>query len=117
MTGPCSRRVGVVGAGTMGSGISQLFAMSGFQVVLVDSSLEALSSALPRIKEHTTAELWPSIESSIRTATGMNALSSCGLVIEAVFEDPAVKKEVLKAIEAVLAEDALIATNTSSISI
>lgn len=112
-----SRCVGVVGAGTMGSGISQLFAMKGYHVVLVDASKNALEGALPRIKEHTPEELWPSVEENISTTDDMKALSSCGLIIEAVFEDAALKKKVLKAIESACGQETLIATNTSSISI
>ena len=109
--------VGVVGGGTMGRGIAQLFAMKGCPVVLVDSSRDALEKALPFLKEHTAPELWPLVEKNIRTSVDIASLSNCGLIIEAVFEDTEVKKDVLKKIETVCREDALIATNTSSISI
>ena len=109
--------VGVVGAGTMGRGIAQVFALKGCPVVLVDSSKDALASALPGIKEHTAAELWPAVEKNLKTSADIQSLSGCGLIIEAVFEEAGIKKDVLKAIEAVCRRDALIATNTSSISI
>ena len=109
--------VGVVGAGTMGRGIAQVFALKGCPVVLVDSSKDALASALPGIKEHTSAELWPAVEENLKTSADIQSLSGCGLIIEAVFEEAGIKKDVLKAIEAVCRKDALIATNTSSISI
>jgi 3-hydroxybutyryl-CoA dehydrogenase len=109
--------VGVVGAGTMGRGIAQVFAMKGCPVLLVDSSKDALSSALPKIKEHTPPELWPLVEENLKTASDISALSGCGLIIEAVFENAGVKKEVLSALDRVCRKDALIATNTSSISI
>lgn len=109
--------VGVVGAGTMGRGIAQIFAMKNCPVILVDSSKNALSNALPKIKEHTSAELWPSIKENLKTSSDLPTLSGCGLIIEAVFEEAGIKKEVLRAIEAVCGKDALIATNTSSISI
>lgn len=109
--------VGVVGAGTMGRGIAQVFAMKNCPVVLVDSSKDALAIALPKIKEHTSAELWPSIVENLKTSSDLSALSVCGLIIEAVFEEAGIKKEVLRAIEAVCGKDALITTNTSSISI
>lgn len=109
--------VGVVGAGTMGRGIAQVFALKGCPVVLVDSSKDALASALPGIKMHTAAELWPAVEENLKTSADIQALSGCGLIIEAVFEEAGIKKDVLKAIEAVCRRDALIATNTSSISI
>lgn len=106
-----------MGGGTMGRGIAQLFAMKGCAAVLVDSSREALEKALPFLKEHTSPELWPLVEKNITTSVDIASISNCGLVIEAVFEEADVKKDVLKKIEAVCAEDALIATNTSSISI
>jgi 3-hydroxybutyryl-CoA dehydrogenase len=109
--------VGVVGAGTMGRGIAQVFAMKGWRVILVDSSKDALLSALPKIKEHTPPELWPNIMENLKTANDIAALSECGLIIEAVFEDAGIKKEVLRALDRVCRKDALIATNTSSISI
>jgi 3-hydroxybutyryl-CoA dehydrogenase len=109
--------VGVVGGGTMGRGIAQLFAMKGCAAVLVDSSRDALEKALPFLKEYTAPELWPLVEKNITTSVDTTSLSNCGLIIEAVFEDAETKKEVLKKIEAVCPEDAIIATNTSSISI
>lgn len=109
--------VGVVGAGTMGRGIAQVFAMKNCLVVLVDSSKDALESALPKIKEHTAIELWPGVVENLKMSTDISMLSACGLIIEAVFEEAGIKKEVLRAIEAVCRKDALIATNTSSISI
>src|SRR3972149_814276 len=109
--------VGVVGAGTMGRGIAQVFAMKNCPVVLIDSSKDALESALPKIKEHTADELWPSVVENLKTSSDISALSSCGLIIEAVFEETGIKKDVLRAIESVCGKDALIATNTSSISI
>ncbi|MBI2399566.1 MAG: 3-hydroxyacyl-CoA dehydrogenase family protein [Deltaproteobacteria bacterium] len=111
------RCVGVVGAGTMGRGIAQVFAMKNCPVVLFDSSKDALANALPKIKEHTSAELWPVVAENLKTSADISALSGCGLIIEAVFEEARIKKDVLKAIESVCRKDALIATNTSSISI
>lgn len=109
--------VGVVGAGTMGRGIAQVFAMKGCDVALVDSSREALEKALPFLKGHTAPELWQLVEKKINTSVDLRALSGCGLIIEAIFEEEGLKKNVLKSVEAVCREDALIATNTSSISI
>lgn len=106
-----------MGGGTMGRGIAQLFAMKGCAAILVDSSRDALDRALPFLKEHTSPELWPLVEKKITTSVDIASLSNCGLVIEAVFEDAEVKKDVLKKIEAVCPEDAIMATNTSSISI
>lgn len=109
--------VGIVGAGTMGAGIALLFAMKGSPVVLVDKSREALVAALPRIREHTPEELLDTVEKNLKTTTELSILSGCGLVIEAVFEDASVKKEVLAEIGRVCPKETVIATNTSSISI
>lgn len=108
---------GVVGAGTMGAGIALLFAIKGHPVVLADKSQEALDAALPRIRAHTPPELLKTVEEKLRTTTELSSLSRCGLVIEAVYEDAYVKKTVLAELGRVCREDAVIATNTSSISI
>lgn len=109
--------VGVVGAGTMGRGIAQVFAMKSCPVILVDSSKDALASVIPKIKEHTAPELLPGTLENLKMSTDFSMLSGCGLIIEAVFEEAGIKKDVLKVLEAVCRKDALIATNTSSISI
>lgn len=109
--------VGIVGAGTMGAGIALLFAMKGSPVVLVDKTQSALDAALRRIREHTPQELVDIVEANLRTTTELSSLTGCGLVIEAVFEEASVKKKVLAELGRVCTKDAIIATNTSSISI
>lgn len=109
--------VGVVGAGTMGRGIAQIFALKDCPVMLVDKSEAALRDALPKIKEHTSQDLWKKLETNLSTSTKFSALASCGLIIEAVFEELEVKKEVLSEIDRLARADAIITTNTSSISI
>lgn len=109
--------VGVIGAGTMGRGIAQLFALKDCPVVLIDTSEASLAAALPKIKEHTPEELWHRLEVNLTTSTDISTVSDCGLVIEAVFEEAEIKKEVLSALGRVCRADAIIATNTSSISI
>jgi 3-hydroxybutyryl-CoA dehydrogenase len=118
--------IGVVGSGTMGSGIAHVFALAGHEVVLVDISKELLDRAVNGIagnlerqvkKQGISAAQKQAALAAIRTTTAYTALAPCRLVIEAVAEDREVKKQVLKQIEAAVAEECIIATNTSTISI
>ncbi|MEO7793350.1 MAG: 3-hydroxybutyryl-CoA dehydrogenase [Thermoanaerobaculia bacterium] len=120
------RRMGVVGAGTMGSGIAQVAAQSGFDVVLVDISGEALTKGLGAIdkslerleaKGKLTAEARAGARANLASATNIEALAGCDLVVEAVVEKFEIKRQVLLALDNVLAAPAILATNTSSISI
>ncbi len=111
------KKVGVVGAGTMGSGIAQLFALYDYAVVLVDTDDSALGQALVNIRAHTDPHLWEQVEGRIRTSTALEDVREADLVIEAVFEDPEVKKEILRKLSRICSRSAIIATNTSSISI
>ncbi len=115
---PCGiKKIGVVGAGTMGRGIAQVFALYGFPVVLVDRDKKTLDGALEKIKEHTDPELWKGVNSLITTSKSMKKLKTCDVVIEAVFERMQVKRAVLESLKDVVKKSAIIATNTSSISI
>lgn len=111
------KNIGVVGAGVMGGGIAQVFALHNFSVTLVDRTDEAIRKTLGRIKEHTAPELWDGVVSRINTSTSLEELGGCGLVIEAVPEDPEMKKELFRDLNAIAMKDALVATNTSAISI
>lgn len=111
------KKAGVAGAGTMGAGIAQVFALHGYGVVLADRSVETLNAAIDRIKAHTDPALWEKIEALIKTSTDLKDLGGSDIVIEAVYEDMKAKKEVLKALDKVCGKDSIIATNTSSISI
>lgn len=111
------KEAGVAGAGTMGAGIAQVFALHGYTVTLVDRSVEILEAALDRVKSHTDPALWEKIDALIKTSTDLNDLSGSDIVIEAVYEDIKAKKEVFKALNKICREDTIIATNTSSISI
>ncbi len=120
------RSVGVVGAGTMGSGIAQVAAQAGFDVVLVDIVAPALSKGLATIdkslerlvaKGKLTAEERAGARAKLASATELDALAGCDLVVEAVVEKFEVKRQVLLALDKVLAAPAILATNTSSISI
>jgi 3-hydroxybutyryl-CoA dehydrogenase len=119
-------KVGVVGSGTMGNGIAQVFAQSGRSVTLVDVSDEILKKALSTIdksmsrlvkKEKITEEDKAAALGRITTSTAMDSLSDCELVVEAIFEDPTVKTEVFKKLDSIMGADAILASNTSSISI
>jgi 3-hydroxybutyryl-CoA dehydrogenase len=118
--------VGVVGAGTMGSGIAQVVASSGRNVVLVDVSDTALSRGLKAIegslgrlvkKETISDEEGKSIVSRIKTTTKYEDFKDVDLVIEAAFEDMKVKKEIYKKLDESTSSDVVLATNTSSLPI
>ncbi len=119
-------RVAVVGAGTMGAGIAQTCAASGLHVVLYDTAEAALErghktidSSLTRfVKKGTlTEEERQATLSRVETTSDKNALADADLVIEAVFEKLAVKLEVWESLDGLCRPDALLATNTSSLSV
>ncbi len=118
--------VGVVGAGTMGSGIAQVVASSGRQVVLVDVTdaaiargMKAIEGSLGRLvkKETISEEESKSIASRIKTTTKYEDFKDVDLVIEAAFEDMKVKKEIYKKLDESTKPDVVLATNTSSLPI
>ena len=118
--------IGVVGAGTMGSGIAQVAATAGIPTVLVDVAPAALERGLTTIgkslerlaaKGKLTAEAAAGARERIRSAGSLDALDGCDLVVEAVIERFEVKREVLAELDRRLGPEALLATNTSSISI
>ncbi len=120
------RKIGVVGAGTMGSGIAQVAAQSGFDVVLVDIAPHALAKGLATIdkslerlvaKGKLTSSERSAAREKIASAAELAALAGCDLVVEAVVEKFEIKRQVLQALDAVLGPSAILATNTSSISI
>ena len=116
--------LGVVGAGTMGNGIAQVFATFKHQVVLVDvdaaalkRGMDAIKGSLDRIvkKEKMTADEAASVLGRIRASTATKDLADADLVVEAVSENPAVKDKVFRELDAAVRKDAILATNTSSI--
>ncbi len=119
-------KVGIVGAGTMGSGISQVVATKGFEVVMMDVSESALERGINGIekslgrlvkKELITEDESHQVVSRIVKTTDFTDLSDVDLVIEAVFEDMDVKKETYKKLDEVVRPDVVLATNTSSLPI
>lgn len=120
------KKVGVVGAGTMGSGIAQVVASNGRDVILLDVSdsaldrgMKAIGNSLGRVvkKGDIKEEDSKSILSRIKTSTKFEDLADTDLVIEAVFEDLNVKKETFKKLDATTRPDIMLATNTSSLPI
>ena len=119
-------RVGVVGAGTMGSGIAQVIAQAGIPVTLVDRSEEdlergrrAIHKSLDRLVKKGTLEISEAdaIAASIALSTDSLALAGSDLLIEAIFEDLPVKAELFRSLDQIVRADAILASNTSSISI
>jgi 3-hydroxybutyryl-CoA dehydrogenase len=118
--------IGVIGAGTMGNGIAQVAARAGYSVVMRDvedkflqRGMEAIDKSLGRdvAKARLSEEEKKSIISRIATTTDFDLLSDASIVIEAVSENLAVKSEVFKTLDAITKPDAILASNTSSISI
>jgi len=119
-------RAAVVGAGTMGNGIAHSLALGGFEVVLIDSSPEALERALQTIDANLAAgverkkisrEDAAAARARIRNGSSPAAAAGCGMAIEAVSEDMAFKHAVFAQLESACAPDATLATNTSALSI
>jgi 3-hydroxybutyryl-CoA dehydrogenase len=120
------KRIGVIGSGQMGNGIAQVCAGAGFDVHMTDLNDEALEKGMAKIEKNLGREVERgTIDEAaksdtlkrISTGTGYDGFKDCDLVIEAASEDEDVKKAILKELFPVLREDALIASNTSSISI
>jgi 3-hydroxybutyryl-CoA dehydrogenase len=118
--------VGIIGAGTMGNGIAQVCAVHGIPVVLVDVAQPALERGLGAVrnnlerlvqKEKMSVADRDAAMGRIRCTTQYDDLKGLPLVIEAATENPEIKVKILKQLDALLAPEAIIATNTSSISI
>ncbi|MEQ6434709.1 3-hydroxybutyryl-CoA dehydrogenase [Comamonas sp. w2-DMI] len=118
--------VGIVGAGTMGNGIAQACAVSGIDVVMVDISdaavqkgLATVAGSLDRLikKEKITEADKGAALARIKTSTRYDDLKSAQLVIEAATENFDLKVKILQQLDALLSQDVIVATNTSSISI
>lgn len=119
------QRIGVVGAGTMGQGIAQVVAASGFNVQLYDVADEQLTRAKNAIdkgleklvaKEKMTAEGKQEALARLSTTTALDALSDCSVIIEAAPEQPALKEKLFRDLSH-LSSDAILASNTSSLSL
>jgi 3-hydroxybutyryl-CoA dehydrogenase len=120
------RRVGVIGAGQMGNGIAHVCSLAGYDVVLVDVKPEQLKKALDTINKNMERQVKRSVLSEqerdaavgrIKTTVSVADLKDCDIVIEAATENEPVKREILKSLAGLLKKNAIIASNTSSISI
>ncbi len=129
MMRPMSRdftSIGVIGLGTMGAGIAEVFARHGYQVVGVEVSDESLDRGRQHI-EHSTSravrrEKLTEAEAGelvgrISFTTNLSDVKDCGLVVEAVVEQLAVKQGIFRELDGIIGPDAILATNTSSLSV
>jgi 3-hydroxybutyryl-CoA dehydrogenase len=121
-----TKTVTVIGAGTMGRGIAQVFAQHGYEVYLNDAIPKALDEGvgfvhkmLDRAVQKGTmrAEEAVGVKNRLHPLRSINEAPKCPLIIEAATEKPDIKTEILKAAQSTLTEDGILATNTSSISI
>ena len=119
-------KVGVVGAGLMGHGITHAAATSGLEVVMIDTSMEKLEYALERIKtilhndlkkENISNEKFQSSINRIIISDDYNMLDGCDIIIEAVYEDKDLKDSVISNTSKFLSKDGVFASNTSTIPI
>jgi len=120
------KKIGVVGAGQMGRGIAQIAAMSGYQVCLYDVDADGLQTAINFIQQQMDGgfakQKWDQLHVDqtmglIFSTTELDVLSDCDLLIEAATENKKIKFEIFKQLDAIAKRDAILATNTSSISI
>ena len=120
------KQIGVVGAGVMGSGIAQAFALAGLPVVINytseaarEKALATISGSMDRMIKKETLTDFRKVEALARisTARDLAPLAECDLLIEAVTENEALKLEVFNKLDAVARPDAILASNTSSLSI
>jgi 3-hydroxybutyryl-CoA dehydrogenase len=120
------KQIGIVGAGTMGNGIAQAFAVCGFDVTMTDISeaavqrgLKTIDGSLERLvkKEKLTADAKATALGHIKTATDMNAVRGSDLIIEAATENLDLKLKIFAQLAQLAGDTAILATNTSSISI
>ena len=120
------KNVAIIGAGQMGCGIAHVFALAGYRVLLNDINAAQLSAGLANIENNLARQVASEKISqsdsdaalaSISTGTELAALADADLVIEAASEDENIKLEILQAVSALVSDDTLLASNTSSISI
>jgi 3-hydroxybutyryl-CoA dehydrogenase len=126
MAVPEIRRVGVVGLGAMGAGIAQLAIEAGFETVGREVSIELAEKARDRIahflqrkvdKEQMVATGRERVLAALSLTTDLADLADCDLVIEAIVEDLGLKLELFRDLEGIVRPDAIVATNTSALSV
>lgn len=120
------KKVGVVGCGLMGSGIAQMSALNGYATTVVEINDEILKKGLASIDDwlekgkkrgKVTDEQVAAVKKNLSSSTQLSALKDCDIVVEAVTENTELKKKVFKQLSEVVRDDAILATNTSSISV
>lgn len=119
-------QIGIIGSGAMGSGIAQVAATAGHDVILMDTRADALTRAQDHLAgvmsklvskgKLSTGDV-DNIQNRHRYVTDLDALSGCDLIIEAIVEDLDVKRQVFRELEAWVSDQAILATNTSSLSV
>src|SRR5215469_4285746 len=124
--GKADLRIGIVGSGAMGAGIAQVALQGGMSVVLHDANAAALQKApegifarLDRLfeKGEIEAEAVAGAKMRLALANGLGDLAPCPVVIEAILEDLEVKRTLFRELEGIVAEEAILASNTSSLPI
>ncbi|RMG31045.1 MAG: 3-hydroxybutyryl-CoA dehydrogenase [Bacteroidetes bacterium] len=119
-------KVGIIGSGAMGSGIAQVAATAGWQVCVYDASAAAMENSRAKLqkilhrlveKGRISSEESAGIAGRISYPPELSGLAGCGLVIEAITEDAGIKKQVFQQLEPLLPPEAIVASNTSSLSI
>ncbi|MGE8670941.1 MAG: 3-hydroxyacyl-CoA dehydrogenase [Achromobacter mucicolens] len=118
--------IGVVGAGAMGRGIAQIAAQAGLRVRLYDTSADAIAAARESLRQTweklaqkgklTAADAQAALE-RVESATALTDMANCQLVVEAIVERLDVKRDLFAALEGVVSDDCILASNTSSLSI
>jgi 3-hydroxybutyryl-CoA dehydrogenase len=120
------KRAAVIGAGTMGNGIAHVFAQQEWDVTLIDTASGALERATSTIRGNVERQVrkgtlpagaGDTILGRITTATALDAAADASIIIEAASENPTIKFSIFESLDRIAAPDALLATNTSSISI
>lgn len=118
--------IGIIGSGTMGAGIAQVAAQHGNQVIVIDTNLVALEKAKKGIdttlqklvdKQKITAEKSIEISNAITWNNQFEVLKNCDLIIEAIVENLTIKQNLFVELEAIVSDECILATNTSSLSI
>src|SRR5260370_2073272 len=119
------KKVGVLGCGLMGSGIAQVSATAGYQVVVLeqeqkflDKGFAGIDKSLAKFAEKgTIKESAATVRARLKGVTDRNALANCDIILEAIIENVEEKKNIFFALDGLVTKDAIFASNTSSISI
>ena len=120
------QHIGIIGAGQMGSGIAHVGALNGFEIILVDIDEGALAGARESVKKNMNRQVRKELIDQqscddalarIKTGAAVEDLKACDLVIEAAAEDENIKKQIFASLKGVIKPEAIICTNTSSISV